>query len=116
MKRIFLAFVVIIIIFITIGVYKGACNDDPYAGEYVSSDNTIIKLYPNNKCTIIKTLDKESFNNAGKYTIENNNLNIKLENGGSNYYGIAALKGVVEGSRIKVYDSLENKYCIYFKN
>lgn len=108
MKRIF---IILIILFICINI--SACSENPYSGQYMSTNNIIIKLDSNNNCTIIDTIYKEAFYAEGKYTINNNNIDISFSK--SDYCGEKSLKGKFEGSSIEIYDALYNKYVIYYK-
>lgn len=113
MKKIFFLSILIIIIIISIDIVT--FSDNPYIGQYVSPNNTILKLDSNNNCTIINNLYKDSFYTKGKYVIENNNINITFDNNEPNYYGASSLKGNFEGSRIKLYNSVERKYSIFLR-
>lgn len=110
MKKIFF-----IMLILTITISMTACNNNPYIGQYISSDNTILKLDSNDSCTIIRNLYKEAFYSKGKYVIKDNNIVITFDKNDSNYYGISSLKGKFEGSRIELYNSSDNEHYIYDK-
>jgi hypothetical protein len=104
-----------IILIFTISIYMAACDQNPYVGQYKSPDNTVLILSSNNDCTIIYNLYKEAFYTEGKYTINDNNINITLASNETNYYGISSLKGKFEGNSIKIYNSSVKQYNTYSK-
>jgi hypothetical protein len=110
MKKVFF-----IVLILTISIYMTACNDNPYIGQYVSPNNTILRLDPNNNCTIINNLYKGPFYIKGKYVIKGNKINITFDSYEPNNYGVSSLTGEFEGSRINIYNSLDSKYYIYSK-
>ena len=92
-----------------------ACSENPYIGKYEASNNTVLELDLNDNCTIINTMYKEAFYTYGKYSIEDNKINITIRDDEPNYYGVLGLNGKFEGSNIKIFDSLNNKEYIYSK-
>ncbi|MDP4177244.1 MAG: hypothetical protein Q8900_02755 [Bacillota bacterium] len=100
-----------------ISVNTNAFNNNPYEGQYVSRDNSNItlKLDSNNKCTMTYTLYKDAECTDGKYEVNDNKINITFDSKKDNYCGASSLQGEVEGSRIKVYSSLDNKYLVFLK-
>lgn len=99
---------------ITICVSKNPYKN-PYTGKYLSKNDTILKLEPNTDCTIIQNLYKEAFYTNGKYVIKDNNITITFSNNEQNYYGASTLRGKVEGSKITLYDKLDDKHHIFLK-
>ena len=92
-----------------------ARSENPYTGKYENTNNTILELDSNNNCTIINTMYKEAFYTYGKYSIEDNKINITIRDDEANYYGVSSLNGKFEGSNIKIFDSLNNKEYTYSK-
>lgn len=99
----------------TMGMFLVACQENPYSGRYEAKDNTILKLKSDNNCTIIINLYRNAFYVDGKYTIEDNNININFNDKKANYFETSTLKGKVEGGRIKLYNSAEKEYMVYYK-
>jgi len=91
------------------------CSENPYIGEYESSDNTILELRSNNYCTIINNKYKEVFYTNGKYDIKDNKISITFGDNEPNYYGASIINGKFEGSNIKITSSLNSKDYIYIK-
>lgn len=101
MKRVFLWLLAIIIIISIAG-----CNNNPYAGEYKTSDNTILELNSNGKCKVINNSYKDVFYTYGKYTINDNKIEITFDEDKQNYMRVKSLNGEVKGSNIEFYDYL----------
>lgn len=104
-----------ILLILLISSFMIACNDNPYVGKYESSDNVILELNKNNKCTMINTLYKEAVYTNGKYTLKDNNINITFDKKQTNYFGVSSLSGKFEGNRIKLKNTKGKKYYIYSK-
>lgn len=116
MKKIFLAFLAFIIGIFIVGIFIVGCNNAPYAGKYKTSDNTILELNSDGKCTVINNLYKDVFYTYGKYTIKDNKIEITFDENKQNYMRVKSLNGEVKGSNIEFYNYLgEGKECTYFK-
>ncbi|AQR93641.1 MULTISPECIES: hypothetical protein [Clostridium] len=111
MKRIFFLFT-----FFIMGISIVGCDNDPYAGKYKTFNNTILELSSNGRCKMINNFYKESFYTYGKYTINNNELEITFDKDKENYLRVESLKGKVKGCNIEFYDYLgKGKECTYSK-
>lgn len=111
MKRIFFVF-----IFFIMGIFIVGCDNDPYEGKYKTFNNTILELSSNGKCKIINNFYKEAFYTYGKYTINDNEIEITFEKDKENYLRVECLKRKVKGSNIEFYDYLgDGKERIYSK-
>ncbi|MDR3594915.1 hypothetical protein [Clostridium sp.] len=106
----------IFLVFIMGSIFIVGCSNDPYIGRYKSSDNTILELSSNGNCTIINNLYKDVFYTYGKYSINDNEIEITFENNEENYFRVQSLKGKVKGSSIEFYNcSVDGKEWIYSK-
>ncbi|CUU46764.1 hypothetical protein [Clostridium beijerinckii] len=103
MKRVFLGLLAIVIIISIAGCNN---NNNPYAGEYKTSDNTILELNSNGKCKVINNSYKDVFYTYGKYTINDNKIEITFDEDKQNYMRVKSLSGEVKGSNIEFYDYL----------
>lgn len=110
MKKIIFIFAILVFVF-----FITSCSDTPYSGQYISSNNMILKLDSNNNCTIINSVYKEAFFTKGKYIVNNGNIDITFDDKKSNSYGISSLKGKIEGSRIVLYNSYNKEYYTFSK-
>lgn len=113
MKKIFF---VILVFIITVSIIAGY-NNDPYAGKYKTSDNTILELNSaDGSCKVINNFYKDVFYTYGKYTINHNKIEITFDNDKQNYLRVEGLEGEVKGSNIEFYNYLgEGKECTYYK-
>ena len=84
-------------------------DNDPYAGKYKTSNNTILELNSNGKFKIINNLYKEVFCTYGKYNTNDNEIEIDINDDKENYLGVKCLKGKVKGSNIEFYDYLKKE-------
>lgn len=115
MKKVVIIMLIALSAFCVYSIYNNS-NNNPYIGKYKSENNTIIYLEKNNACTMIINDYKVAFHAEGKYTVNNNNINITFDKNKSDVYGNVNLKGKFEGSRMTIYKSEESKECVYLKN
>lgn len=113
MKKIFFVLLAFII-----GSFMIGCNSnhDPYAGEYKTTDNTILELNSDGTCKVINNFYKDVFYTYGKYSINDNKIKIIFEKDKQNYLRVESLKGEVKGSNIELNNyPVEGKEWTYFK-
>ncbi|OOM70449.1 hypothetical protein CLPUN_52200 [Clostridium puniceum] len=106
----------ILLVFIIISIVIANHNNDSYTGKYKDSNNTILELSSNGKCTIINSFYKDVFYTYGKYTIKDNEIEINFDKDKENYLRVESLEGKVKGSNIEFHNYLtEGKECVYSK-
>nr|WP_207715107.1 hypothetical protein [Clostridium beijerinckii] len=103
-------------IFFIMSIFISGCDNDPYAGKYKTPNNVILELSSNGNCKIINNFYKEVFYTYGRYTINDNEIEITFDKNKENYLRVEYLKGKVKGSNIEFYNYLgQGKECVYSK-
>jgi hypothetical protein len=88
-----------------------SCNKSPYSGRYVYIKDTGLFLYlsSDNTFSINEIMGKFSNISYGKYTVINNNIQLKFNKINVFNSSKEPLNGVVEGSRI-VFKNVEGYF------
>lgn len=92
--------------------------ENNYTGKYeCPKNNVLLILSGNNNCTLINTLSRGAVYIEGKYTVDNNNIRLTLNEGSSGSYRKMYFKGKIKGHSIELYNFYgDGNAVFYLKN